>query len=102
MTYAVRLVPAADADIDLEVDYYESEEDGLGLEFLSEVDRAIGRVREFPEKHREDVEDIRVAILRRFPFGVFFIIEGAAVVVLGVLDLRADPAARHDRLRTRR
>jgi len=34
------------------------------------------------------------ALLRRFPFAVFFIVEGAAVVVLAVSPQRSDPAAR--------
>lgn len=40
-----------------------------------------------------DVEGIRRALLRRFPYAVYFAVEESTVVVLTVLHAHRDPAA---------
>jgi plasmid stabilization system protein ParE len=39
-------------------------------------------------------DEVRRALLRRFPFAVYFVIDRAQVVVLGVRHQRTDPASR--------
>ena len=43
---------------------------------------------------------MRRAVLRRFPYGLFYVVDGEQVNVLGCLDLRRDPRS-HAELRTR-
>lgn len=66
----VRLHRLAVAEIDHEVDYYESRQPGLGTELEDEVDAVLSMISRFPEaappwRHRFD---LRVAVLDRFPF----------------------------------
>jgi toxin ParE1/3/4 len=63
---------AADADIEAAFDWYESEQTGLGLEFLDEVRAAYTRILDGPFKYQELRPGIRRTLTRRFPYGIYF------------------------------
>ena len=51
----------------------------------------------FPKKYKR----FRRAIIRRTYFGIYYVIEPAVTVVVAVLDLRRDPRAIREMLKTR-
>ncbi len=61
---------ATDADIEAAFEWYESEQHGLGLEFLDEVRAAYARILDGPFKYQELRSGIRRAITRRFPYSI--------------------------------
>jgi plasmid stabilization system protein ParE len=74
----VRFHRRAVAEIDHEVDYYESRQAGLGEELEAEIEALFAMLCRFPEaapewKHRTDR---RVALLDRFPFTLPYQIVG--------------------------
>jgi len=83
---------AADADIEAAFEWYESEQLGLGLEFLDEVRASYGRILDGPFKYQELRSGIRRALTRRFPYGIYFLVEDDLIVVIAVLDTARDPA----------
>jgi toxin ParE1/3/4 len=83
---------ASDADIEAAFEWYESEQPGLGLEFLEEVRAAYTRILEGPFKYQELRSGIRRALTRRFPYGIYFSVEDDLIVVIAVLDTARDPA----------
>jgi toxin ParE1/3/4 len=83
---------ASDADIEAAFGWYESEQPGLGLEFLDEVRAAYGRILDRPLKYQELRSGIRRALTRRFPYGIYFSVEDDLIVVIAVLDTARDPA----------
>jgi hypothetical protein len=60
---------------------------GLGADFVSEVDSAIRRIEVNPEQFQVVHQDIRHAITRRFPYGVFYRIRKNRIVISAVLHL---------------
>ena len=84
--------PPADVDVEAAFGWYENERQRLGLEFLDELRAAYDRIADGPLKYRELRGGIRRALLRRFPYAVYFAIEGAVVVVVAVLHASRDPA----------
>ena len=86
--------PEAEADITAAALWYDERATGLGLELLLEIRAAIRRTLENPllypllRKHPE----VRRVLPRRFPYRIFFIFRGDAIVVFAVLH-----AARHER-----
>ena len=82
---------AARAEFDRAALWYEERRPGLGLQFTSEIDRAVNIAAEqpdrFPAKHR----DIRCVQARRFPYSVFYRVEVTRIVVLAVFHARRDP-----------
>lgn len=85
--------PLVDADVEAAFHWYERESPGLGLDFLAELRAVYARIAEGPLLYRDLRAGIRRALLRRFPYAVYFVVEETVVVVLAVLHAQRDPAA---------
>jgi plasmid stabilization system protein ParE len=83
---------AADADIEAAFGWYESEQPGLGIEFLDEVRAAYKQILDGPFKYQKLRSGIKRALTRRFPYGIYFSVEDDLIVVIAVLDTARDPA----------
>lgn len=70
---------------------YEEQRRGMGDVFLDEVARIEGHLSDSPRLYQLTVADVRRAVLRRFPFALFYVEEEHRIVVLGCFDLRRDP-----------
>lgn len=84
--------PRADLDIEAAFQWYEKEQSGLGLEFLDELRLAYNRIVAGPLKYPHLRSGVRRALLKRFPYIVYFSVEPAVIVVLTVLHASRDPA----------
>lgn len=71
--------------------YYEQQRDALGDEFLAEISATYNRIQENPLKYQVLRSDIRRAVCRRFPFGVFFSVKADKIFVLAVLHTARNP-----------
>ncbi len=73
------------------VTYYESQQVGLGLRFLVEVDGAVDRIRENPDTWARISSRLRRCLVHRFPFGLYYHTTGDEIQIVAVADLRRDP-----------
>ena len=71
--------------------FYESKQKGLGQEFLSCVEAAIEKARRHPTRPRKVHADVRRVLVRRFPYGVFYLAEAHRIVVLAIFHASRDP-----------
>ena len=83
--------PRVDIDIENAFRWYENEQTGLGLEFLDELRAAYDRIAEGPFKYSQLRSNTRRALLKRFPYAVYFAVEEEIIVVLAVLHTSRDP-----------
>jgi toxin ParE1/3/4 len=58
------------------------------LAFVEELHHGIHRVRESPLQFRQLKQGVRRALLRRFPYAIYFVLRGSEVIVLAVLHQR--------------
>ncbi len=74
------------AEIDHEVDYYESRQPGLGTGLEDEIDAVFELIRRFPQAAPQwkSRADRRVAVLDRFPFTLPYQIAAHEIVVLAL------------------
>ena len=79
-------------------EYYESEQRGLGADFLREVDTAIARILRNPEAWMRLSPNTRRCRTHRFPFGIIYQIRGDTILVVSVMDLRRHPDSWRDNL----
>ncbi len=84
--------PPADLDVEAAFEWYEKEHPGLGLGFLDELRATYDRIVSRPLKYPDLRNGIRRALLRRFPYAVYFALEGELIVILAVLHASRDPA----------
>ena len=91
MTRRLVLRPAAEDEVRDAHDWYEQRRVGLGAEFIACIDSASEWIVRSPEEHPVVHRDVRRFLVRRFPYGVFYLIESDAIVVLAVFHGRRDP-----------
>jgi len=85
-------------DVESAFDWYESEEAGLGSEFLEQLRATYQRIVENPFGYQQQRAGIRRALTRQFPYAVYFSLEDDSIVVLAVLHSARDPAEWQQRL----
>ena len=90
---ALHVRPEAELDMFEAALWYDREQSGLGREFLKAVRYVFGRIEEGALQFPLVTTDIRRAILRRFPFGIFFVVEKESATVLAVTHLHRHPAS---------
>jgi len=90
--YAIEAAPAVEADVEAAFDWYESEEPELGFEFLEELRAAYHRIVDHPFGYQDLRSGIRRVLTRRFPYAVYFSVEGEIIVIVAVLSTARDPA----------
>jgi plasmid stabilization system protein ParE len=83
--------PETTLDIDEAYIWYESRLPGLGEDFLRSVDAALSAIQRNPDAHPLVHRNIRRALIRRFPYGVFYVSEPDRVTVVAVFHARRDP-----------
>jgi toxin ParE1/3/4 len=71
--------------------WYENQREGLGLEFVDAIMGVVARVDATPAQFPRVRGETRRALLRRFPYAIYFIVEGDHRVVLAVLHQAANP-----------
>lgn len=81
-------------DVDLAFAWYEKQRRGLGFEFLDCVEVSLSSILSFPEMYETIHFSFRRCVVRRFPFSVFYTIEGNEIVIHSVFDNRQDPKKR--------
>lgn len=89
----LRIRRLAGADIRTARRWYERERAGAGDEFVQELDRVFERIRRLPLQFPEVGRGARRALLRRFPYAVFFVPRATDVAVVAVLHQRREPTA---------
>ena len=81
MSLPVTTRPAAAAEIERAYRWYEKERAGLGSEFLEAVEKMVKVIAANPERFTAIRRDIRRAVLRRFPYSIFYRIISGQIVV---------------------
>lgn len=71
----VEFHPEARLELKESAAYYETCVVGLGVSFVNEIEAAIGRVLQTPERWRLIEQDVRRCLARRFPYGILYTIE---------------------------
>jgi plasmid stabilization system protein ParE len=64
--------------------FYEAASRQLGSDFLDDVQRAVDRLRKFPQAGEVIPSGFRRTLLHRFPFNLVYAIEDNVIVVVAV------------------
>lgn len=85
------LEPEAKADLLAAFRWYEAQRTGLGSEFLAEVAHVFATIEANPEQFPVIRGRTRRGLVRRFPYGIFYIIDPDLVAVTACMHGRRDP-----------
>lgn len=95
----IRLLEIAQIELDDSIEYYNSELDGLGYEFLAEALHAFDRIKNFPQAWHPFTDTTRRCQLRRFPYGIIYQITDTEILVIAVANLHRNPNYWMDRIK---
>lgn len=82
----------AEQDLQSAYEWYESQRESLGREFVAEVESKCIAIDSNPHQFRLIGDTIRRAICSRFPYSIYFLISEEVISVIGVLHQRRNPA----------
>ncbi len=99
MVEKVIFTPAAAEDVATAYEWYEEREPGLGEDFLRCVEACILMSLRHPLMFPVAVDDFRRALIRRFPFEIFYEPVGEGLVVYSVFHSSQNPQKWRKRLR---
>jgi plasmid stabilization system protein ParE len=91
MTASLVLSPAAADDIADAYDWYELHRRGLGEEFLACTEACLASVSRNPQLYARIYGEFRRALVRRFPYAVFYQQDGDKVTVFAVFHTSRNP-----------
>ncbi len=82
MSYKIRLLPEAHLDIKDSIDWYNEQKAGLGKLFYQAVKSRLTYIRENPMHYQISYQNIRCALINKFPHQVHYQIEEANKTII--------------------
>jgi plasmid stabilization system protein ParE len=86
-----RFVDAALAEYIESGRYYNRQVPGLGDEFADEIEAGVHAIQAAPLRWRVVEADVRRYLVKRFPYGLYYTVEGNVIVIWAVKHLHRDP-----------
>ena len=98
MIEQVIYTPEAEDDVVDSYNWYESHEPGLGEYFLRCVEACVLTIQRHPQLYPSAVDEFRRALVRRFPFEIFYEVTDDSIIVYSVFHCSQDPQKWRTRL----
>jgi plasmid stabilization system protein ParE len=83
--------PEAEAEIDEASRWYDLQNPGLGADFLRAVGAALAVIQRNPFQYQVIYGEARRAQLRRFPYGLIYIVADPEIIVVACMHGRRSP-----------
>ena len=92
MNLPVSIRPEAEADILDAFQWYEAQSPGVGIDFLRCLESSLAAIGSMAQMYGIVFRTIRRALVRRFPYAVFYVYDKKRITVIAVMH-----ASRHPR-----
>lgn len=89
----LKIFVRAEAELDIleAAKWYEKNLVGLGEKYLISVESALDSIQRNPEAFPKVHNDIRRILLKKFPFGLFYLVDKGRIIVLAVFHASRNP-----------
>ena len=94
----IRLLEIPETELDETVTFYNSEQPGLGADFIIEFIQSLDRIKAYPKAWNPFTKNTRRCQLRRFPYGIVYQILEAEILVVAISHLHREPGYWKDRI----
>ena len=98
MSLPVRFLPEAKDEYVAAVDWYDQQRAGLGAVFIARVREVLRRISATPRMHGTVYQDVRKALVSRFPYVVLYREDQGEVVIVSVFHTARDPSVWQSRI----
>lgn len=92
MTLPIIFLDDARAEFDEAADWYEQQKPGLGVDFIGRVEEVLDGISKMPRMHQVIFQDVRRAVVKKFPYTVLYRVEPDHVLIVAVFHGKRDPA----------
>jgi plasmid stabilization system protein ParE len=93
MNYVLEFRPEVREELDDVYNWYENQQLELGEDFLNCIDNMLDLIRQMPESYPVVYRDVRRAVVKRFPYAIYYRIVSSRVIVTAVFHGRRDSKA---------
>ncbi len=90
-SYRLIISEFAESDLKIAADWYASQKEGLDLDLIQEIDKAVQRIQDNPHQFAVVRKQIRMSIVKRFPYGIYFFLVGDIINVFAVFHFSRNP-----------
>jgi len=97
--YRVIINAFAESDLEIASDWYALQKEGLDKDFIEEIGKAIQRIQSNPQQFAVVKMQIRMSIVKRFPYGIYFYITDDIINVFAVFHFSRNPRVLQKRLK---
>jgi plasmid stabilization system protein ParE len=98
MSFTLRVRDEAEEDLLQGCEWYAIRRSGMGDRLLDAIDLLLQRIAAHPEQWAEGFRGIRRAIIPRFPYVIYFLVEGSLVEVIAISHGKLHPRTWQSRL----
>lgn len=92
MTLPAILSAEAEADLDEAAWWYEQQSSGLGVDLVARVRASISLIEAAPHLYAVVLGDVRRALVKKFPYSVFYRVRNDHIEVVAIIHNRRDPS----------
>lgn len=72
--------------------WYDQQNPGLGTEYLRAVDVCIASISRNPALYATVYRTVKRALLRRFPYGLFYVMTNESIIIIACLHGKQSPS----------
>lgn len=91
MAYTLLVTDEAEEDIQDAADWYNLADSGLEAEFIRAVEACLESIKRNPNQYPIVYKDVHRALLRKFPYGVFYFVINDTVIVQACFHTSRNP-----------
>ncbi|TRW25116.1 hypothetical protein FMM05_07340 [Flavobacterium zepuense] len=91
MGYSIKIRKRALIEIEQSAEWFKQKKLGLEIEFLRDLDATITLVQKNPENFQVRYKDVRVKFLKKFEFGIHYILDNSTIHILSVFHTSRSP-----------
>jgi len=103
MTYDIIIDTDAFNDLEEIINWYEMQQEGLGLDLLSEFNQYTEKIMMNPKTYEKYYQQFRKALLNRFPYAIYYGIDEtlAQIKIIGIYHSHRNPKVAKKRIKTK-
>ena len=98
MKYKLIIRPEAESELLEATKWYEDKVKGLGPNLLLNIEATLESILRIPEAYTPTYKNTRRALVRKFPFGIHYIIDKDTIIVLAIFHENRNPKELKKRL----
>jgi len=95
----IRVLDAAQSELEDTIDYYDEQRPGLGFEFAEEVEQALERINHYPEAWSPLSPRVRRCLVNRFPYSVIYEVRSELLIIVAIQNHHRKPESWRSRVK---